>query len=218
MCIISFYKQGDQVVLTHNRDEQISRLASLAIEERKWNNKTFYAPIDQSKNGTWIFYSEQYIACILNGGKDKPIHLKSSYEKSRGIVLLDLLKYDSVTDFVKNESLIGIAPFTIFVFERFFKKTFLLFWNENELEVKDLSSFNFVFRASTTLYSLDKMLELENIFHKFSKTSPEIVFDIHNSIKMKDGDVEIGKATTSITQIVAESTDITMKYCPFLSL
>ena len=119
MCIISFYKQGDQVVLTHNRDEQISRLASLAIEERKWNDKPFYAPIDQSKNGTWIFYSEQYIACILNGGKDKPIHLKSSYEKSRGIVLLDLLKYDSVTDFVKNESLIGIAPFTIFVFERF---------------------------------------------------------------------------------------------------
>lgn len=216
MCIISFYKQNDQIILTHNRDEQISRIASLEIEKKKWNNKVFYAPIDQEKNGTWIFYSDEYIACILNGGKEKPISLKEMYVKSRGIVLLDLMKYASVKDYILNESFNNIAPFTIFVHERLSNKTYLLFWNEKEIEINDLSSTNFVFRASSTLYSFERMLELENIFHKFNKTSPEAIFDLHKSIMMKDGEVEKGKATTSITQISVNSSGINMKYCPVL--
>ena len=215
MCIISFYKQNDKIILTHNRDEKISRTASLEVEERKWNDKTFFSPVDKAKNGTWIFYSEQYIACILNGGREKPKGFKTKYKKSRGIILLNLMKYDSVQDYLKSESFEDIAPFTIFVFERVSKKTFLLFWDEKKLEIKDLTDNEFVFRASSTLYSLERMHDLENIFHKFNKPSSKAILDIHQSIVMKDGDVEKGKATTSITQIIADSSSVSMKYCPF---
>lgn len=214
MCIVSFYHQNNQVLLTHNRDEAISRLASLDIEEHLWNDKKYFAPIDQEKNGTWIFYSEDFIACILNGGKTKPIHLKPIYKKSRGLVLLSLLNYNHVKDFVSNESFEKIAPFTIFVHERKYKKTFLLFWDEKELEINELHDKEFIFRASTTLYSFEKMKELEKKFPTFNTISPEVVFNIHNDIKMKDGDVRIGKATTSITQIFANDSRIGMKYCP----
>jgi hypothetical protein len=215
MCIISFYKQNDKIILTHNRDEKISRTASLEVEERKWNDKTFFSPVDKAKNGTWIFYSEQYIACILNGGREKPKGFKTKYKKSRGIILLNLMKYDSVQDYLKSESFEDIAPFTIFVFERVSKKTFLLFWDEKKLEIKDLTDNEFVFRASSTLYSLERIHDLENIFHKFNKPSSKAILDIHQSIVMKDGDVEKGKATTSITQIIADSSSVSMKYCPF---
>ncbi len=214
MCIISFYKTNNKIILTHNRDEKISRIASLKIEERKWHNKIFYSPVDHLKNGTWIFYSEQYIACILNGGKEKPLALKNEYKKSRGIVLLDLMKYDSVHEYIDSESFEDIAPFTLFVHEIKSKKTFLLFWNEIKLEINDLTDVNFVFRASSTLYSPKRMHELENIFHKFNNPSSQAIFDLHQSIAMKDGDVEKGKATTSITQIIADASSTKMKYCP----
>ena len=214
MCIVSFYRQNNQVLLTHNRDEAIDRIASLEVEQHLWNGKTYFAPIDEQKKGTWIFYSEEYIACILNGGKTKPIQLKSEYKKSRGLILLSLLDYDNVEEFVTNESFDEIAPFTIFVYERKFKKSFLLFWDENNLEVNDLRHKNFIFRASSTLYSLEKMTELENIFPTFNTISPKEIFEIHNRIKMNDGDVATGKATTSITQIFENDSEIEMKYCP----
>ena len=166
------------------------------------------------KQGTWIFYSEDYIACILNGGKEKPLTLQPSYHKSRGIVLLDLLLYNSVQAFAENENLNGIAPFTMFVFERKTNKSYLLFWNENELELNDLSDSNFIFRASSTLYSFDKMKDLEKKFPTFNNITPEEIFNLHSVIKMNAGDIAKDKATTSITQIVANGLEINMKYCP----
>ena len=217
MCIVSFYHLNNQVVLTHSRDEAIDRKASSEIEEHILNDKKYYAPVDKLKNGTWIFYSEEYMACILNGGKTKPIELKSHYKKSRGIVLLSLLNYDNVQEFIAKENLEDIAPFTMFVYERKLKKSFLLFWDEKTLEVNELIDEKFIFRASSTLYSFNKMTELENIFPTFNTTSPEEIFNVHLQVKMNDGDVAIGKATTSITQIMANDSLTEMKYCPIIN-
>jgi len=218
MCIISFYKYDNQIILTHNRDENISRIASSTVEERIWNKKTFFSPVDKEKNGTWIFYNEQYIACILNGGKEKPKEIKFNYRISRGIILLNLMNYHSVEDFISLENLSDAAPFTIFVFERVSKKTLLLFWDGYKLDVNDLTDSNFIFRASSTLYSFEKMHELEKKITKFSKPSAETIFTQHQAVAMKAGDVEQDKATTSITQIIADSSSIYMKYCPFQSI
>ena len=79
MCIVSFYRKKDEFVLTHNRDEEINRVSSNQIIESERFGKNFFSPIDERANGTWIFYSEQYIACILNGGIEKPIHFKEKY-------------------------------------------------------------------------------------------------------------------------------------------
>lgn len=215
MCIVSFYKENDQVLLTHNRDESIYRTASTSIEEREWEGKKYHSPVDKHKNGTWIFYSEQYLACILNGGKIKPQVIKPTYRRSRGLILLDILRYEKVEDFIQNEDLSGIAAFTILVHDRKNEKTFLLFWDEIQLEINDLSAQSFVFRCSTTLYSFEKMSELEKKFPKFSISSPDELFKLHDQIRMKPGDVALEKATTSITQIFANNSSINMKYCPF---
>lgn len=213
MCIISFYRNEDEFVLTHNRDEEINRSSSKEIVEQKRFDKTYFSPVDERANGTWIFYSEQYIACILNGGIEKPTHFKKKYRESRGIILLDLLKYNSVNEFINSENLSEIAPFTIFVFERTTKNAYLLFWNENKLSVKDVSQEKIVTWCSSTLYSPERRNEIDEIFSQNSELNSEEILELHDDLKMNKGDLYDFLATTSISQIIMNSLRIDMKYC-----
>ena len=213
MCIISFYRKNDEFVLTHNRDEEINRDSSKEIIEQKRFDKTYFSPIDERAKGTWIFYSEDFIACILNGGEEKPIYFKASYRESRGIILLDLLKYNSVKEYIETENLTDIAPFTIFVFERKNKNAYLLYWNENELKVDDVSNQEVVTWCSSTLYSPLRRAEIDAIFKLNNDLETTQIFELHNQLKMNKGDIHDFLATTSISQIIANHSEIDMKYC-----
>lgn len=213
MCIVSFYRKNDEFVLTHNRDEEINRDSSKEIIEQKRFDKTYFSPVDERAKGTWIFYSEDFIACILNGGEEKPTHFKASYRESRGIILLDLLKYDSVKEYIETENLTYIAPFTIFVFERKNKNAYLLYWNENELKIDDVSNQEVVTWCSSTLYSPLRRAEIDAIFKLNNDLETTQIFELHNQLKMNKGDIHDFLATTSISQIIANHSEIDMKYC-----
>lgn len=213
MCIVSFYRKKDEFVLTHNRDEEINRVSSNQIIESERFGKNFFSPIDERANGTWIFYSEQYIACILNGGIEKPIHFKEKYRESRGIILLDLLKYNAVSEFVESENLADVAPFTIFVFERTTKNAYLLYWNEQDLLVKDVSNQEIVTWCSSTLYSSDRRETINQLFNQNTALNNDEIIQLHDQLKMNRGDLYDFLATTSISQIIAKDSEIDMKYC-----
>lgn len=213
MCIVSFYRNEGEFVLTHNRDEEINRSSSNKIVEQERFGKTYFSPVDERAKGTWIFYSEQYVACILNGGIEKPLHFKEQYRESRGIILLDLLKYNSVNEFIDSESLSEIAPFTIFVFERITKNAYLLFWNENNLSVKDVSQEKIVTWCSSTLYSPERRNEIDEILVSKLDISSDEIIGLHDQLKMNKGDLTDFLATTSISQIIMNSLRIDMKYC-----
>ena len=215
MCIISFYRNEDEFVLTHNRDEEINRSSSKEIVEQKRFDKTYFSPVDERANGTWIFYSEQYVACILNGGIEKPTHFKEKYRESRGIILLDLLKYNSVNEFIDSENLSEIAPFTIFVFERTTKNAYLLYWNEQDLLVKDVSNQEIVTWCSSTLYSSDRRETINQLFNQNTALNNDEIIQLHDQLKMNRGDLYDFLATTSISQIIAKDSEIDMKYCQF---
>ena len=215
MCIVSFYRKKDEFVLTHNRDEEINRVSSNQIIESERFGKNFFSPIDERANGTWIFYSEQYIACILNGGIEKPIHFKEKYRESRGIILLDLLKYNAVSEFVESENLADVAPFTIFVFERTTKNAYLLYWNEQDLLVKDVSNQEIVTWCSSTLYSSDRRETINQLFNQNAALNNDEIIQLHDQLKMNRGDLYDFLATTSISQIIAKDSEIDMKYCQF---
>ena len=215
MCIVSFYRKKDEFVLTHNRDEEINRVSSNQIIESERFGKNFFSPIDERANGTWIFYSEQYIACILNGGIEKPIHFKEKYRESRGIILLDLLKYNAVSEFVESENLADVAPFTIFVFVRTTKNAYLLYWNEQDLLVKDVSNQEIVTWCSSTLYSSDRRETINQLFNQNTALNNDEIIQLHDQLKMNRGDLYDFLATTSISQIIAKDSEIDMKYCQF---
>ncbi len=212
MCIVSFYRNNDQIVLTHNRDEEIKRLASTDVEEHVFLGKTYRAPVDQRAKGTWMFLSDQYMACILNGGKEKTIIKDAHYRLSRGIILLHLLKYNSVPEFIKAENLSAIAPFTIFVYDRIAQESYKLFWNEKELTVEEFGSENFISHSSTTLYTEAQAAYNTTQLENGLQWTPEEIYEKHFALKMEDGQVAPGLATTSITQIRVENNTGKMQY------
>jgi len=213
MCIISFYKKENEFILTHNRDEEIGRQTSYEIVKQTMFDKTYYSPIDKRANGTWIFYSDEYVACILNGGETKPFFLKEKYKQSRGIILLHLLKYDCVSAFIKNENFKEIAPFTIFIFERITKNTYLLHWNEKDLIIKDMTNKDIVTWCSSTIYSDKSRNRIANIFNKNNNLNPNHIQSLHYKMKMERGDLFDDLATTSISQIIMNNLRIDMKSC-----
>ena len=213
MCIVSFYRKDDQFVLTHNRDEEINRISSNEIMEQTRFGKTYFSPVDQRAKGTWIFHSDEYIGCILNGGEQKPLAFKPQYKESRGIILLNLLHYPSVKEFIKLEDLSNIAPFTLFVFEKRNKNAYLLFWNENELKIVDVTAQEIVTWCSSTLYSPNRRIEIDEIFQQNHDLTVKEIFQLHQQLKMEKGEVSEGIATTSISQIRMDNSKTDMKYC-----
>ena len=149
----------------------------------------------------------------MNGGIEKPTVLKEKYRKSRGIILLDLLRYDSVNEFIATEILSDIAPFTIFVFERQNKNAYLLYWNEKDLIVDDVSSQAIVTWCSSTLYLRNRRNDIDEIFKKNYDLNSDEILQLHDQLKMNRGDLYDFLATTSISQIKLNHSEIDMKYC-----
>ena len=92
MCIVSIFSDGEgNFILTQNRDESIFRPTSDEIITREKFHQNFTGPVDLVYGGTWIFYSDQMVCCILNGGYLKHSH-RPPYRLSRGLILLETLK------------------------------------------------------------------------------------------------------------------------------
>ena len=93
MCIISvFTKENGDFMITQNRDESYLRPTSSKIQQNEIYNKTYFGPVDKISGGTWVFYSHQFIGCVLNGEYKKHAHLPP-YRMSRGLLILEILKY-----------------------------------------------------------------------------------------------------------------------------
>lgn len=114
MCTVTFLPVNSRdFILTSNRDEGINRPIALPVQSYNIANATIYFPKDPQGNGSWIAHAENgYTLCLLNGGF-KPHIRKSSYRKSRGLVLLDFYNYNDPEKFARDYDFEGIEPFTL---------------------------------------------------------------------------------------------------------
>ena len=105
--------------------------------------------------------------------------------------------------------------FTIFVFERTTKNAYLLYWNEQDLLVKDVSNQEIVTWCSSTLYSSDRRETINQLFNQNTALNNDEIIQLHDQLKMNRGDLYDFLATTSISQIIVKDSEIDMKYCQF---
>ena len=118
MCILSiFSKPNGDFIITQNRDETHLRPTSDEVLTREFENKLFTGPIDLVSKGTWMYYSEDYVVCILNGEYKKHSH-EPPYRRSRGLIVLDFLKFSTIQEFFDEIDLDGIEPFTMVILSR----------------------------------------------------------------------------------------------------
>jgi hypothetical protein len=214
LCILSIFSQenGD-FILTQNRDESHLRPTSDEILTREIEHKPFTGPIDLVSKGTWIYYSDEYVVCILNGEYEKHSHLPP-YRKSRGLIVLEFLKFNSVEEFAKEIDLKGIEPFTMVMVHRKNSERKILVWNGKEKFLEDHSGEELIVRSSSTLYNSE---EKEFHHHEFEQireiTSPEIM-KMHDKLKMHPNTQFPTVQTTSITQIRQVGNQIELQFCP----
>src|SRR5690606_30282005 len=161
----------------------------------------------------WTYYSDDFVVCILNGAYKKHQH-RPPYRKSRGLIILELMNYKSIEEFVEKINLNRIEPFTMMMLNLNSTEKKVLVWDGTEKSIENHSSEKLIVRSSSTLYDDSEKQRHKIIFENADSINPEKIMEIHKEIKMNENPVFPGVITTSITQIIKNGNTINLKFCP----
>jgi len=120
MCTVTYIPTTkNNFILTSSRDVPFSREKALFPKKYKEDSTEVTYPKDGKAGGTWIGHSDKKrLICLLNGGF-KNHYLTASptikYRKSRGVIVLDLLKCDTISIGLDAINLVQIEPFTLVI-------------------------------------------------------------------------------------------------------
>lgn len=220
MCTVSFVVANAQVIITSNRDERVIRPSAWEPAMYALNNKNIIFPKDPKAGGTWFATTESgTIAVILNGAVEKH-QVKSSYRRSRGLILLDIISSDSPIQEWERMNLTDIEPFTLVLYLD--DELYQLQWDEIKKETTPLDSSSNYIWSSSTLYSSEIRSQRAHWFEKFLKDHKEInplkLFDFHQYTEGSNQDFgliinrENALKTLSITQAVIKQKEIVFSY------
>jgi len=220
MCTVSFVANNNRVIITSNRDENINRPEAQEIETIvSESNTRLYYPKDPSKGGSWFVTTDSgHTAVLLNGAFEK--HNPSyPYKKSRGIVLLELLKeYLPISEFEKI-CLEEVEPFTVIYYTG--KNLYEIRWDGSKKHSRELSYGQAHIWSSVTLYDGAARNKKEKHFKDFIAqhipvTEKDIThFHLQNSTDMENGFVikrSNGIQTRSLTQAVISFSHIQLTH------
>ena len=212
---------NDQYILTSNRDEQVIRKTVFPYHFDH-DNFTLLGPRDEKAGGTWIATSNQHMtACLLNGAFEKHIP-KPPYRQSRGKVVTDVFKFQTVEDFVINYQFDGIENFTLVLVynNQEHPRLYEIRWDGEVLHKKELDRNQPHIWASAPLYTKEVISErrewfkawvdendfsLENIrtFHRFGGNG-----DKTNGLQIDRNHLQ----TVSVTSVHASHTHSEVHY------
>jgi hypothetical protein len=157
MCTVSYLPLGPASVggkaggyiLTSNRDEAPQRNA-IDIRNQHDQGLSLLYPVDPHAGGTWFCICSNGRAAALLNGAFEPFVPDPKFVHSRGIVLLDLMKYNRIDGFVEHYDLSLTAPFTIILAES--SDLHQLIWDGGKLDWTVLDPGVPAFWSSVTLY------------------------------------------------------------------
>lgn len=216
MCTVSFINANGKIIITSNRDEHSQRKNASEPLGVNLGHKKIFFPKDEKAGGSWIAVSNKgEIVVLLNGAFIKHIP-KPVYKKSRGLVLLDVIKDNCPTLFIKNIDLREIEPFTILIYGEGELNEFR--WDSKKLHEKSFNSEHNYIWSSCTLYSNEVIEQREEQFkNHLNKTlsldeSSMMQFHSNNYNDDENGFVinrVSGIKTFSITQVSFQHDDLT---------
>lgn len=212
MCTVTYFPLKNNIILTSNRDEKPNRSAQEIHRE-----KGVFYPKDATKNGTWFAVSENENVIILLNGAFENHQRKTEYKKSRGLIVLDLIKEENIFNALQCTDLQNIEPFTLVIFQK--KQLAEFRWDGAEKHFKMLDNNRSYIWSSATLYDESASEKRGQIFQEFiqnEKISEETIWDFHHQ---KTNDLENGITikrqntiqTISTTQLVI-SDKMTLKH------
>ncbi len=188
MCTISYIplsNQANSFIVTDNRDESVNRPAELPKVYYEKGAALFY-PKDTQAGGTWIGVSNNdSLICLMNGAFHRH-QRESTYRKSRGIVVKDLLIAKPLSA-VKSYDFSGIEPFfaLLFLWEKGID-VYELIWDGLKIHLYKKNSSQPAIWSAAMTYSIAQQKKREMAFHAFlnsqkhKKPLPELTWDFHH--------------------------------------
>ncbi|MFM9984762.1 MAG: NRDE family protein [Flavobacteriales bacterium] len=219
MCTVTWVKTFDNIVVTSNRDEHIGRPAAHFPHVVQQKNQQLLFPKDGLAGGTWFAISDLgRIAVLLNGAFEKHIR-KPTYNRSRGLILLDILMHEVPLEIFQTMDFSEVEPFTLIYYEG--KAVNELRWDAGQKYTKELDPEEHHIWSSSTLYEADIRQKRDALFHEFVLTENSmnenalLGFHQFNHGDFENGfviDRNTGLKTVSITQTVISENEINMRY------
>ena len=220
MCTVSFVATNDTVIITSNRDEKVIRPSAIPPKKYHINGKDILFPKDPKAGGTWFAVDENSnVLVLLNGAEEKHI-LKEKYNRSRGLIVLELIGEISPLEMWQTIDLENVEPFTLVLFED--QKLYQLRWNEIEKTTLALDVTKNHIWSSSTLYSAAIREKRANWFNTFLDTKPEVneaeLFNFHRYTEEENTEHGLvinrndALKTLSITQAVVEKNKVQMSH------
>lgn len=170
MCTVTYYKGTNGIFLTSNRDENIRRPDAAFIHQENLNGIKVMYPLDSLALGSWFGYrTDKSALVLLNGAFEKHVRL-ATYKRSRGLVLLDILKQPQFNLAWENASLDGVEPFSLVTYQHdqlFFKR-----WDGENKYSEELNSAQPHIWSSVTLYEEEIRNVRKQWFADFLDSNP----------------------------------------------
>jgi len=221
MCTITFIpKPNNNFILTSNRDEAPGR-ETFPPKIYEEDGVQLLYPKDAVAGGTWIGVSDKKrVVCLMNGGfvahERKPF-----YRKSRGLVVKDFLKTDSLKEEIEKYDFDGIEAFTAISVEwKTEVKLFQLVWDETDYHFSEKPLAPHIW-SSSPLYPEMLKKKREQWFSTFLmekiNASQEEMLHFHKNAGEGDANSNLIMdrgfiKTKSITQIVTKNGIAEMRY------
>ncbi len=225
MCTVTYVRVKDGFILTSSRDEKVYR-ETIRPKSYALSSQILTYPEDALAHGTWIAHSDtKRMSCLLNGAFEKHTK-KSSYRKSRGLILLDSFNYSSIDLFIQDVNLEDIEPFTLLMID--YKEDFIfkeLVWDGKSKYVNNIEQNRPNIWSSSTLYDSNDRAMRKSWFDdwivKYRNDESFNIFQFHdtNHSDLSNKDIVMKREndlqTVSITQIQITNELACMKYYDF---
>jgi uncharacterized protein with NRDE domain len=219
MCTVTYIPTKEYIFITSNRDEKNWRADALAPAKYKFSSGTLLFPKDGDAGGTWIAVHENgNVVVFLNGALRAHTPLPP-YQKSRGLVLLDILNHGMPYQYFLEADLDNIEPFTAVIRDR--GSLYECRWDGSHKHHREVSANEPHIWSSATLYDDSTISKRKSWFDKWiaqkdSFTQDDIIHfhqftgdgDTNNDLLMNRGSV----FTVSITSLVIGNNELHMQY------
>lgn len=220
MCTVSYVNiSKEEFIFTFNRDESTLRQTAFEPKKETVNNQKLLRPTDPKGGGTWIFSSQNGITVGLLNGGFVPHEIGGVYRKSRGLVVLDVLNYKSIDEFLTSVDLTDIEPFTMILIEQTSSiKLKELVWDGKEKHISEKNANQNHIWSSSTLYSDNTKRERRLAFKRQNFTSKEDILQFHHQTQQNFKSIPIvidrpnTVKTLSTTQIISTKNSTSMGY------
>ncbi len=189
MCTLTYLSDSSlDYIITTNRDESSEREHATWPQYQNIAGKKVLFPKDPVAGGTWVAVSTTgRIVCLLNGAFGSYDH-SPPYRKSRGLVVLDVFKYDRAEQFAQQYPLQDIAPFTMVIFDLQQEGTITeIRWDEKQRYVKKIDPQVSHIWSSPNLFDerirRQRRVYFQEWLSAHDNIDPQAVWDFHHRKK-----------------------------------